>query len=403
MRSRKLLYAYGIAAIAMVALVTSAVFVGLSGGNPTPLESSGAQVDGRVHLVESDFAPSLPESEAKAQAIDFLRGPWDIDEPTKLPIQVATGAFTGLREDTNTQTSNLGVWVVVFHDFPAHARVARGATSIPTDPRVTVIVDDNSGNVIYSALSWDHGIMTPIPTRTAVPTPTPLPSGITGATPIPTGGGQLHPPQLTDDDHQLTTVSTNESVGLWIPSPTTVQDLVDISEAIVVGEIVGLQKQTIEGPFGYSEDTDSRDDVPPVRQYPYSYFGIRISDTMLDDGFVSDNPVLKLKGHGGDGANSQRRIRLPQAGESFVLFLTRHRYDGSYGVLGPWAMLNTDGSTVTGYGAGLKEPQFAQGTTPAQLKIDVAEAVGSRVKKNPTDLLFPNIIILSTPDTPAPR
>ena len=50
MRSRKLLYAYGIAAIAMVALVTSAVFVGLSGGNPTPLESSGAQVDGRVHL-----------------------------------------------------------------------------------------------------------------------------------------------------------------------------------------------------------------------------------------------------------------------------------------------------------------------------------------------------------------
>ncbi len=213
----------------------------------------------------------------------------------------------------------------------------------------------------------------------------------------------VHLVVASDDDHQLTTVSTKESVGLWIPSPTTVQDLVDISEAIVVGEIVGLQKQTIEGPFGYSEDTDSRDDVSPVRQYPYSYFEIRISDTMLDDGFVSDSPVLKLKGHGGDGANSQRRIRLPQAGEFFVLFLTRHRYDGSYGVLGPWAMLNTDGSTVTGYGAELKEPQFARGTTPAQLKIDVAEAVGSRVKKNPTDLLFPNIIILSTPDTPASR
>ncbi len=197
MRSRKLLYAYGIAAIAIVALVTSAVFVGLSGGNPTPLQNSGARVDEHVQLVGSEFAPVLPESEARAQAVAFLKGPWGIDEPTLLPIRVATGAFTGLREDTNTQTSNLGVWVVVFHDFPAHARVARGATSIPTDPRVTVIVDDNSGNVIYSALSWDHGIMTPIPTGTAVPTPTPLPSGITGATPIPTGGGQLHPPQLT--------------------------------------------------------------------------------------------------------------------------------------------------------------------------------------------------------------
>ena len=206
-----------------------------------------------------------------------------------------------------------------------------------------------------------------------------------------------------DDDQPLATANTGQSSALWIPSPTTVQDLVDISEAIVVGEIVGLQKQTIEGPYDYSGDTDSRDDVPPVRQYPYSYFGIRISDTMLDDGFVSDNPVLKLKGHRGDGADSHRRIQLPQAVKSFVLFLTRHRYDGSYGVLGPWAMLNTDGSTVTAYGAELEEPQFAQGTTPAQLKIDVAEAVGSRVKKNPTDLLFPNIIIPSTPDTPAPR
>ena len=154
MRSRKWLYAYGIAAIAMVALVTSAVFVGLSGGNPTPLESSGAQVDEHVQLVESNFAPALPESEARAQAAEFLRRSWGIDEPTLLPILTATGAFTGLREDTNTQTSNLGVWVVVFHDFPAVARVARGATSIPTDPRVTVIVDDDSGNVIYSALSW---------------------------------------------------------------------------------------------------------------------------------------------------------------------------------------------------------------------------------------------------------
>ena len=125
MRSRKLLYAYGIAAIAIVALVTSAVFVGLSGGNPTPLQNSGARVDEHVQLVGSEFAPVLPESEARAQAVAFLKGPWGIDEPTLLPIRVATGAFTGLREDTNTQTSNLGVWVVVFHDFPAHARVLR--------------------------------------------------------------------------------------------------------------------------------------------------------------------------------------------------------------------------------------------------------------------------------------
>ena len=195
-----------------------------------------------------------------------------------------------------------------------------------------------------------------------------------------------------DDDQPLATVNTNESSALWLPSPTTLQDLVNVSDAIVVGEIAGLMKQTIEGPFDDSGDTDNRDDVPPPRQYPYSYFGIRISDTLLNDGFVVDNPVLRLKGHAGDGIDSNRRIQLPQAGESFVLFLSRNPDNESYGVYGPWAILNTDGSTVTGYGAGLEEPQFARGATPAQLKLDVAEAVGSRVENNPMDLLDVNVI-----------
>ena len=157
-----------------------------------------------------------------------------------------------------------------------------------------------------------------------------------------------------DDAQPLATVNTNESSALWLPSPATLQDLVNVSDAIIVGEIVGLMKQTIEGPFDDSGDTDNRDDVPPPRQYPYSYFGIRISDTLLNDGFVVDNPVLRLKGHARDGIDSNRRIQLPQAGESFVLFLSRNPDNESYGVYGPWAILNTDGSTVTAYGAELE-------------------------------------------------
>ena len=52
-----------------------------------------------------------------------------------------------------------------------------------------------------------------------------------------------------DDDQPLATVNTNESSALWLPSPATLQDLVNVSDAIIVGEIVGLMKQTIEGPF----------------------------------------------------------------------------------------------------------------------------------------------------------
>ena len=64
---------------------------------------------------------------------------------------------------------------------PPPLEEATGPTSTPTDDEQPPA----------------NGIMTPIPTRTPVRTPTPLPSGITGATLIPTGGGQLHPPQLT--------------------------------------------------------------------------------------------------------------------------------------------------------------------------------------------------------------
>ena len=178
-----------------------------------------------------------------------------------------------------------------------------------------------------------------------------------------------------DDDQRLVATDADSSSAIWIPSPTTLQDLADISEAIVVAQIVGLQKQTTEGPFGDSGIADSREYVPSPRQYPYSYFDIRIIETLLDDGFVSDNPVLKLKGHGGDGADSDRRILLPQTGESFVLFLSRNPDGESYSVMGPWAMLTTDQSTVKEYGAGLEEPQIARDTTPAQFKIDVAQAV----------------------------
>ena len=74
------------------------------------------------------------------------------------------------------------------------------------------------------------------------------------------------------------------------------------------------------------------------------------------------------------------------------MFLSRNPDNESYGVYGPWAILNTDGSTVTAYGAELEEPQFASGTSPAQLRIDIVEAVASRVEKNPIDLLDVNVI-----------
>ena len=277
---------------------------------------------------------------------------------------------------------------MVFHDFPALARVARGATSIPTDPRVTVIVDDNSGNVIYSGLSWAHGIMTPIPTRTPVRTPTPLPSGITGATPIPTGGGQLHPPQLTTVAPQPASPqnAANPLVGassaVWAPEPGSIQTLVNRSDAIVIGRIDSILAERIEGPYGASENTDQRD-VPQPAEYPYTYYSIAPDVVVLDDGLVRDNLVIKLKGFKSKRGSSPLRISLPDVGDEFVFFLSRNPDDKSYSFLGPWALVDVSGPTVVQYGGARPEPTFAPDANPASFAAMVALAAHDRVPASP--------------------
>ena len=153
MRSRKLLSALSLATLIGASLLFTFLFMG-SDDDTTTLVDSGAKVGEHVQLAEAAFNPSLSRSAATDKAVDFVKGPWGVSDPTSLPIKAATAAFTGLREDTKTQASNLDVWAIVFHDFPAAARVARGATSVPTNPRVTVLVDDATGEVVYSALSW---------------------------------------------------------------------------------------------------------------------------------------------------------------------------------------------------------------------------------------------------------
>ena len=154
MKSRTLLSTLGLAVVVGAALLGTFLFTGFDDG-PTTLAGAGAKVGEHVQLARADFNPLLSESTAKDKAADWLMGPWGISDPRSLPMKSAIGEFTGLREDTKTQASDLGVWAVVFHDFPATARVARGATSVPTNPRVTVLVDDATGDVVYSILAWE--------------------------------------------------------------------------------------------------------------------------------------------------------------------------------------------------------------------------------------------------------
>lgn len=197
-----------------------------------------------------------------------------------------------------------------------------------------------------------------------------------------------------DDEGHLTAAEHDHSTALYFPSPSTVQELVNVSEAIVVAQIIEMEEQTIEGPWNYCVNTDTREGVPPPPKYPYSYYRLNILETLLDDGSISKYPTLRLKGHATDSI-TDRRIGLPQKGESFVLFLRSDPGNRSYGVVGPWAMIYIGDSTVKEYGSTLKEPQFAQSASPSRFKADVAAAIPDRIPMNPAGLKPQSTIILS--------
>lgn len=72
------------------------------------------------------------------------------------------------------------------------------------------------------------------------------------------------------------------------------QELVNVSDAIVVGEITGFIGERVEGPCNPAPDTDLSEGIPKPLKYPYSYYEFSIAEILVDDGLVSENSVLKL-------------------------------------------------------------------------------------------------------------
>lgn len=162
------------------------------------------------------------------------------------------------------------------------------------------------------------------------------------------------------------------SSAMWRPAPASIQELVDEADAIATGTISEFIDERLEGPYFSEETGDAR--LPA--KFHYSYYRISLDRVLKDDGYIRDIPVLKLKGRESVESEHILRINLPPVGTTFYFFLARNPDNLSYGVGGPWKLINTDHKTVVQYGYNLPEPSFARGMTPEEFGEEVLRALG---------------------------
>ena len=141
----------------------------------------------------------------------------------------------------------------------------------------------------------------------------------------------------TDDSRRTAIENPHETlVQDYTLPPQDVQDLVNRSEAIVIGRVTAVSEPVKELPYFATEEDYA--DLPEwaVPWEEVVYFDIAIEEVLLDDGNISDNPRLQV----GSGSAS------PVQGSRYLFTLHRNPDLLSYGVSAAWMALSLDGDEI---------------------------------------------------------
>ena len=79
----------------------------------------------------------------------------NLNDVESLPTRIGNARFGGRRHDNGEYAADMNVRVVVFHDYPAWPSLPVGyAGPKPIEPRYTVVIDDQTRDVVFSVLTW---------------------------------------------------------------------------------------------------------------------------------------------------------------------------------------------------------------------------------------------------------
>ena len=155
----------GIAVLGLLTILALVIVAATSSQSEGPITSgslseSGARVgdDPTYATIEvSLFAPKRSTDEVTKIARQFVVDNMGLTSAAELPVRTAIGKVSGQRHDNGELVKETPVNIVVFHDYPAWPRIPKNyAGPRMIEPRFTVAIDDASGVVIFSLLTWGH-------------------------------------------------------------------------------------------------------------------------------------------------------------------------------------------------------------------------------------------------------
>ena len=155
--------------------------------------------------------------------------------------------------------------------------------------------------------------------------------------------------------------------------PRSVQDLVNRSQATVIGTVTAISEPVVERPYDfdpadYAELPDS--EWPSIE---VAYWTIGIEEVLLDDGNIEANPKLRME------PNPPHRTDnpLPELTARYLFTLGRNPDSLSYGITADWMILSLDGGrirnldgTVPFYGGDADEDSLVEAIREAVLDYE---------------------------------
>ena len=170
--------------------------------------------------------------------------------------------------------------------------------------------------------------------------------GLDKITPACSGGWAVEEViEPSEDAHKgsvpIISVETSLIQSQTLP-PRTVQDLVNRSQAIVIGTVVDISEPVVERPY----DLDPADYAElPESEWPsieVAYWSIDIEEVLLHDGHIEANPKLRLEPNPPHRPDNP----LPEMNARYLFTLGRNPDSLSYGITADWMILPLDGGRI---------------------------------------------------------
>lgn len=124
-------------------------------GARLPTEDIGARLPVDVKITPTSFTPNLTATQAISIAREFAEKGFNIPKPEvdALAARTTVALFTGKPDVPGPKLADRRVGVVVFDNFDyVSAYVPYGSKATYGDYRYTLILDDQSGEVVYSVV-----------------------------------------------------------------------------------------------------------------------------------------------------------------------------------------------------------------------------------------------------------